>query len=175
MAVMAPKLRIVLALSALAAGYGHAQGLEMQVEEPVLASPPIDPTREADTWKDAPGKPGLSKAQRKAIEERRKLVEAMASEVHEKREALRNSTDAERPARAKELERFILDPVLEAGKLEKLEKRLEKQADAKAKSWERKLEKQESKKEKSIEKNQEKLDKEREALDRQKAKGNPGK
>lgn len=174
MEVMAPKFWITLALSALVAGEARSQALEMQVEEPALTPPPIDPETEAGRWKGEPGKPGLSKAQKKAYEERRRMVEAMASEVREKREALRNSSEAERAARAMELERLLLDPALDAGKLKKLEERLEKQAEAKAKSLERKLDKQESEKEKSIEKNREKLDKEMEALDRSQDKGKSG-
>lgn len=178
MAGMAPKLWIPLALAALAAGEVHSQALEMQVEEPALASPPIDPDRDAGRWQGAPGKPAvskLSKAQKKAYVERRKLVEALATEVRAKREALANSTDAERAARIKELEALILDPALDAAKLEKLEKHLEKQAEAQAKTLEMKLEKLESKAEKSIEKKQEKLDKEMDALDKQPGKGNSGK
>lgn len=158
---MASKLWIALALAALAtAGEERSQIVEMQVEEPALASPPIDPGREVGPWKGGGANPTLSKAQKIAFEKRRKQVEAMASEVRAKREALRNSTEVERAARVKELEELILDPALDAGNLDKLEKRLEKQAEIKAKSLEKNLEKQEKKAEKAIEKKQEKLDKE---------------
>jgi hypothetical protein len=160
------KFWIALALAALSAGETRSQDLEMRVEEPALASPPIDPGEDADRWKGAAGKPGLSKAQKKAYLERRRQVEAMATEVREKREALLHSTDAERAARAKDLEQLILDPALEPGKLEKLEKLREKQAEAQAKSLEMKMEIMENRSEKSMEKKQEKLDKEKEASDR---------
>lgn len=175
---MAPNPWKAAALAALVlAVAGRSQTLEMQVEEPVLASPPIDPDRDIGPWKGPPANPTLSKAQRIAYEKRRKLVESLAAEVRAKREALLHSTDADRADRVKELEELILDPAVDADRLNRLEQRLEKQAEAKARSLEKKLEKLENKAEKSIEKKQDKLDKELDALDKQltKDKVNTGK
>lgn len=154
------KVAMVLAVLASGSALGQSQEMQviMQVEEPDFsAAPPIDPSKEAGAWHGRK-KPSskLNKAQKAALEERRKLVELMAQEVREKREALETSGSEQRAARVKELENLILEQSgVGAEKLERLEKLLEKQAKAQEKGLVNKLEKLE----KAMEKNQEKLDK----------------
>lgn len=149
----------VLAFAAcLAVIPAHSQ--DMQVEEPETpAAPPIDPAQDAGSWQVRQTTAALSPAQRAALEERRKQVEAMTREIREKREALENSGQAEKADRVKDLENLILESGSGAQALEHLEKVLEKQSIAQEKNRTKKVEQLEKKLEKVIEKNQDKLDK----------------
>jgi len=157
----------ILPLTLAALGYagllaglapGSARGQEMQVEEPETpAAPPIDPAQDAGSWQVRQSSSALSPAQRAALEERRKQVEAMTREIREKREALENSGQAEKAVRVKELESLILESGGGAQILERMEKVLEKQSMAQEKNLTKKAEQLEKKLEKIIEKNQDKL------------------
>lgn len=151
----------ILAITfAICLATGSARSQEMQVEEPETpAAPPIDPAQDAGTWQVRQTSSALSPAQRAALEERRKQVEAMTQEIREKREALENSGQAEKAALVKDLENLILETGNGAHVLEHLEKVLEKQAIAQEKNLAKKVEQLEKKLEKVIEKNQDKLDK----------------
>ncbi len=156
-----PILIFTLAIC-LATVSAHSQ--EMRVEEPEIpAAPPIDPTQDAGSWQVTKTSSALSPAQRAALEERRKQVEAMTQEIRMKREALVNSGQSDKAALAKDLENLILDSGNGAKVLEQLEKVLEKQTAVQEKNMTKKAEQLEKKLqkqlEKAIQKNQDKSDK----------------
>jgi hypothetical protein len=174
-------IRWLLAATLGGMGFASAEAptLEMRVEEPsALSAPPIDPVREADPWKAGPRKSGPTRKERAAMEERRKLVEAMAEDIRARREALESAEKGEREGRIKDLQELLLDPVDSResgpGHAERLDGLMERKSEAAARQMEKKQAKLEEKLEKAIE-NQEKareklekaLEKKEKALEKQ--------
>jgi hypothetical protein len=150
-------------LAFLLAGAALADGLPMQVDEPLdQALPPIVPSLDAGSWKARVSTSALNAQERAALEERRKQVEDMASRIREKREALENSGSEDRAARVKDLEGLVLDkddakgPGEVPDRRERFENRMEKRKAAQEKALERKREHLEKKLEKRLEKSLEK-------------------
>jgi hypothetical protein len=125
--------RIAFLISSVAV-FAMAGG-EMRVEEPDNpSSPPIDPEKESVMW-HAGGH--NTAADRAAIQERRRKVQELAEKIREKREAVEQSSGADREREARELKDLILDGDKELNKKEKLsEKQIEKRQEIREKQLE---------------------------------------
>lgn len=167
------------AILALALGTASSQvsALEMQVEEPAsITAPPIDPDQEGGVWKNQGSSPSLSRAEKAALEERRRKVEEMSSRIREKRDALESSGLDGQAARVRILEDMLLDGAGagngDGQKLDHLEKVIEKKAQVQEKILEKKLDKIQKSLEKQLDRNLEKMEK---VMPDEKGKTNQGK
>lgn len=163
-------------LAAALAGAGLAQAETpapaMRVEEPSApAAPPIDPESEASPWQAVRRKAGPTRDEKAAMEERRKLVEAMAEDIRARRMAVETAGAGEKEGRIKDLQELLLNASGSresgANRADRLEDLLEKKSEAAARQMERKRAKLEEKLEKALEKQEKAREKLEKALEKQ--------
>lgn len=96
--------------AALAAGAAWAEGPgAMQVEEPAVSAPPINPESESLSWQARGKSKDLTDAQKAARKERQDRMKEMVALIKAKRKALNEAEPGEKAELARELHNLILE------------------------------------------------------------------